>query len=115
MSFFQQADELLSQGGLFEGVTEGDMLMLGHAFEQQMSLRRDANNNPTRLKMRKDAERSFRANYDVEMCFRGSVLPWTCDACRTLILKSSTPCVLPWKFCFGYYFHGSLRVKAASI
>lgn len=65
MSFFQRADALVSEDGLFHGTTELSLLVLVHACKQQANLRRDEDDNPTSLTMSRDAERSFRDQYDL--------------------------------------------------
>lgn len=78
MSFFQRAELLISEGGLFEGTPELSMLVLVHSFEQQSNLRRDSNNNPTSLTMRREAEQSFCNHYDISAA-QYSGLSGLCD------------------------------------
>lgn len=65
MSFFERADILVADGGLFEGTSTLQMLALVVACQQQENLRRDENNNPTSLTMSRAARASFRAQYDL--------------------------------------------------
>lgn len=65
MSFFERADTLVGEDDLFHGTSTLEMRVLVIACQQQGSLRRDINDYPTSLTMRRAAAASFRAQYDL--------------------------------------------------
>lgn len=80
MSFFHRAASLREEGASFHGTSDLDFFVLMVACKDQSMLRVDGDGNPTGRKMRTDAERTFRAQFDlsaaqysdlVELCDEG--------------------------------------------
>ena len=65
MAFFQDAAALVStEGGPFHGTTTARMMVLRHAYSRQENMR-ETTDDQTSLTMRRDAERDFRAHYQL--------------------------------------------------
>lgn len=62
-SFFKNMDILTRVGSPFCETTPGHMLMLFHAFNEQDNLRRTHEGTRTCVRLRGDAERTFRTQY----------------------------------------------------